>query len=210
MASYGAAMTQVGLNAVNTYMLLGAMQRPSQASAEALPPKTGTVRTQVSIDPALTQRTLDKLAAVYPSAQRSTVRPILRQMLEGYKQLEQKLGMPRNDLASAVATFIAGSYGAYRDADLPDEQMRPLVEQIHQAIATNPRLAKASNAEKQEMYEQMAVLGVFIATTRLALQEHPNAQTSAQMRQAAKGYLEQFLKTDADRIAITERGLVIR
>ncbi len=180
------------------------------AVTRATQPLPAAASTRISIEPNVTQRTLDKLAAAYPAAQRSTVRTAFGTMLDGYKQLEEKLGIPHDDIAGAIATFIAGSYEAYRDVDLPEEQMLPLVEQIRTAIAGNPGFAKASNTEKQEMYEQMAVLGVFIASTRLALRDHPSAQMSAQMRQAAKGYLEQLLKTDADRIAITARGLVMR
>jgi hypothetical protein len=99
---------------------------------------------------------------------------------------------------------------AYRNVDFPDEHFKPLVAQMRQIIGSNPDFAKASNAEKQEMYEQMAILGMFMANTQMALKEKPNAQIAANMRQAAKGYLEQFLKTDADRVQITAQGLVLK
>ena len=49
---------------------------------------------------------------------------------------------------------------------------------------------------------------------QMALKENPHAanamQIAVNMRQAAKGYLEQFLKTDADKVEITAQGLAIR
>jgi hypothetical protein len=99
---------------------------------------------------------------------------------------------------------------AYRDVDFPDERFPPLVRQIRNVIQSQPEFAKATAIQKQEMYEQMAIIGMFMATTRMALQERPNPQLTANLRQAAKGYLEQFLKADADKVQITEQGLMIR
>lgn len=76
---------------------------------------------------------------------------------------------------------------AYRDVDVSDQNFLPLVNQMRQVLASNADFAHASNAGKQE-YEQVA----------------------HNMQRAAKGYLEQFLKTDADRVQLTESGLVLR
>jgi hypothetical protein len=151
-----------------------------------------------------------KMATSYPSTSQMEARRVFGELLVGYAKLEQQFGIPKHDIAGSVAAFVAGSYMAYRDIDFPDEHFKPLVAQMRQIIGSNPDFAKASNAEKQEMYEQMAILGMFMATTQMALKEKPNPQIAANMRQAAKGYLEQFLKTDADRVQITAQGLVLR
>lgn len=151
-----------------------------------------------------------KLAAHYPASQRQHVERTFSQVLDGYHQIESQFGIPRNDLAGAVAAFLVGSYMAYHDTDFPDEHFKPLVAQMRRTIAGNPEFQRASNAEKQEMYEQMAILGTSLALTRDALKQKPNAQIASNIRQAGKGYLEQFLKTDADRVQITSAGLVIR
>ncbi len=98
----------------------------------------------------------------------------------------------------------------YHGVDFPDEKFKPLVAQMQQVIGSTPEFAKASDAEKQEAYEQMAILGMFMAATQMALQQQPNPQIAANLKQAGKGYLEQFLKTDADRVRITDKGLVIQ
>ena len=154
--------------------------------------------------------TTRKLASTYPVDQRKQVEQVFQQLLDQYPRIEQQFGIPRHDLAGAVASFLAGSYMAYHGIDFPDEQFKPLVEQMRRVIATNPDFAKATDAEKQEMYEQMAVIGMFLGATQLALKEQPNAQTAASMKRAGQGYLEQFLKTDADRVRITDKGLVIQ
>ena len=151
-----------------------------------------------------------QMAAHLPPAQRAQAARTYQQVLDGYRQIERRLGVPRHDLAGAVAAFIAGSWMAYRDRDLPDAHFPPLVRQIRQIIGPDPAFQSAGPRERQETYEQMAILGTMMALTREGLKQQPDASTEARMREAAKGYLEQFLKTDADRVDITESGLVLR
>lgn len=42
------------------------------------------------------------------------------------------------------------------------------------------------------------------------LQRRPDANIAANMKVAAKGYLEQFLKTDAQRVRIDPNGLSLQ
>jgi hypothetical protein len=151
-----------------------------------------------------------KLAANYPAAQRVSAEKTFRELLDKYGQVERQFDIPKHDTAGAVAAFIAGSYMAYRNSDFPDAHFKPLVNQMRGIIAGNTEFAQATGAEKQEMYEQMAIAGMLMAGTQMALKQQPNQQAAANMKQAAKGYLEQFLKTDADRVQITANGLVLK
>jgi hypothetical protein len=108
------------------------------------------------------------MAAHYPSASRQQAERVFLDLLSGYSKIERQFDIPKRDVAGSVAAFLAGSYMAYRNVDFPDEHFKPLVAQMRQIIGTNPDFAKASNAEKQEMYEQMAILGMFMATTQMA------------------------------------------
>lgn len=213
MADYGSAMMAVGLNAMNTNMLLGAMSsvaanRSSESAAARKTDAAASIRISYQAD--TTGTTIAQMVSVYPVQQRSKVAGNFRELLKAYSSIEKKFGIPPHDLAGAIAAFLAGSYMAYRDVDFPDENFKPLVSQMRQAISTNPALLKATNAEKQAAYDQMAILGMFMAVTQMALREQPNAKTSAGARRAAKSYLEQFLKTDADKVQITPSGLIIR
>lgn len=151
-----------------------------------------------------------KLAAAYPEDSRPGVERTFQELLDSYAEIEQRFGITRHDFAGAAASFLAASYMVYHGVDFPDEKFKPLVAQMQQVIGSTPEFAKASDAEKQEAYEQMAILGMFMAATQMALQQQPNPQIAANLKQAGKGYLEQFLKTDADRVRITDKGLVIQ
>lgn len=150
------------------------------------------------------------MAAAYPPAERARMEKIFRELLSGYRKIERQFGLPRQDMAGAVAAFIAGSYMGYHNADFPDRNFPPLVEQMRSIIASDPGYAKASTAARQEMYEQMAILGMFMANAQMALRQRPDPQIEARVRAAGKAYLEQFLKTDAERVQITAQGLVLR
>lgn len=211
MAGYGSAMATVGLNAMNTQLLLGSMPSSSVSRSKQTTRLAQSLQpTQVEIQPSSTPRTIAKLASVYPEQQRTVASSSLRKLLDSYREVETHFGIPRYDLAGAVAMFIGGSYEAYHDVSLEPEQFKQLVSQMRQIIGTNPDFAKASNAEKQDMYEQMAILGMLMSSTQEALSQKPDPRIATNMKQAAKGYLEQFLKTDADRVQITTAGLVIR
>jgi hypothetical protein len=109
-----------------------------------------------------------------------------------------------------VAAFIAGNYIAYRNLDFPDKDFPPLVEQIRSALTANPAVSHASASDKRQAYEQLAMVGMFMAVSREALKRKPDPKVEANFRETARANLEQLLKTDPDRLQITERGLVIR
>lgn len=151
-----------------------------------------------------------KLAAYYPAEKRAPIEQYFKQLLEAYSQVEEKLGLPRNDLPGALASFIAGSYMAYTNIPFPDDHYKSLLGQMRGIMANDPALTKASKADKQEMFEHLAILGMLMATTQLALQKQPDTQRQANMHDAAKTYLEQLLRTDASRVRIDAQGLSIR
>ena len=150
-----------------------------------------------------------KLAQSYPEASRAQAERFFAQTLEGYHQLEVRFGLRPYDLAGAVATFVAGNYIAWRDQPFPDEHFKPLVRQMRGALSGVSALRDASNAEKQEMYEQLAILGTYMALTREGLQQRPDPRLHASMKLAAKGYLQQFLQVDPERVRIDAEGLTV-
>ena len=151
-----------------------------------------------------------RLARTYPASQRAEAQRLFEELLAGYRAIEGRFGIPRNDLAGALAAFLAGSTMAYRNEDFPDEQFKPLVEQMRRILGNNADFLRASEVQRREMYEQLAILGMFMATTQMALRKQRDAQLAQKTQAAAKGYLEQFLNTPAERVQITAQGLVLR
>jgi Family of unknown function (DUF6683) len=146
----------------------------------------------------------------YPEEHRAQARQVFEELLARYGQVEQQFGLESRDLASAAAAFVAGSYMGYRNADFPDAHFRPLVEQMRAILSRSPEIAAASDAQKQDMYERLVVLGMFMAATQMALKSQPDATVAANMHDAAGGYLKQFLQTDPDRVVIGPQGLSVK
>lgn len=148
-----------------------------------------------------------RLASHYPVAQRAQAEQLFSELLARYPQIEQRFSIPRNDLGGAVAAFLAGAYMAYRGEDVSDADFAVLARQIRQAMAGQKALAAASAEEKRAMYEQMAILGMFLSTTHLGLKAGEDEEKRAQLREAGRQYLEGFLKTDPARVHINGSGL---
>lgn len=151
-----------------------------------------------------------KLAAAYPEGRRGEAEKLFQGMLDGYRKLEAKFGLRPNDVSGAMAAFLVGNYIAYHDAPFPDAQFKPLANQLHQRISGTPAMRKASETDLQEMYEQLAILGMYMAVTREALAKTPDPKLKAEMQRAAGNYLQQFLRIDPDRVRIGPEGLSVR
>lgn len=185
----------------------------SGTSASRTGTSTGAI-TSTIVKPVSASRMPAMLAQAYPEAARPQAERNFKQLLAGYHQIEQRFGVPRYDVAGAVAALLVGSWMAYHQSDFPDEHFAPLVQQMRGIISRNPDFAAADAQQKQEMYEQLAILGMMTATTQLALKQNPDApnaeRAQANLSKAGKGYLEEFLKTDASRVQFTARGLELR
>ena len=76
---------------------------------------------------------LDTLVAVYPAAARAQARQGFQQLHAAYPQVARQLDLPLDDVASGLASFLAGSYMAYHNSSLDDAAVKPLAAQLRQA-----------------------------------------------------------------------------
>jgi len=151
-----------------------------------------------------------KLAAKYPEADRKKVEKLYKDMLTLYPSIAQKLKVAPNDLAGALAAFVAGSWTAYHEKDFKDEYFLPLAKQMKALIGNTKVFKAATLKEKQLVYEQMVIAGTLSAVTHEALKQKPNQQISASLRNTGQKYLKEFFKVDASRVEIGNNGVTIR
>ena len=117
--------------------------------------------------------TAAQLAQGYPAAARAEAQAVFARLLALYPQVEQRHGIPRYDLAGAVATFIAGAYTGYSGVAVDDQEFVAIVRQMRQAIGVKPEFAAASARDKQSAYEQLAILALLTLSTHEALEKDP-------------------------------------
>ena len=150
---------------------------------------------------------LETLVASYPKSQHKEVRASLKQLYEAFPQVARSVGIPTNDLSSAVAAVIAGAYMAYNNISLNDDYVKPMADQFKAHLENSGFFDRMSNREKKSMYDQMVMVGMTLAVGQSLNQSNPNSQTTAQLREAGKQILEAILKVDADRVHITAQGI---
>jgi hypothetical protein len=149
-----------------------------------------------------------KLAASYPQAQRKNARQTFGFALKTYRKLEKQLKIPKNDVAGALAAYVAGNYMAYYDVDL-DQAFMPLVEQMRSMLIKIPEFNKARKSVKRDYYEVMAIGGTFMAMARAEIKKQANQAYTDNLRTAAKINLETFLGVSIYDVVINDDGLKI-
>jgi hypothetical protein len=181
--------------------LLGSSQNPFTAKAAQSKAPPVTFQPDPSINMAA------KLASTYPAAKRQEVTAVFNEMLALYGRVEQQYGLPKNDLASAMAMFILMSHIAYSGVEQPPEVIAPLAAQLRSAMASNPQIASISNRDKQEAFEQFAIISMFTEATRLAVQQQPNPTISANLKSAGGNYLQSVFQLDPATMRFSKNGL---
>lgn len=192
--------TFAAMNLSSSFML---GQAALQGAGQGERPKA---RTRASTLTSGRSNAAERLAAAYPENLRPEARRSLAGLLTAYAQVEKSLGVPRGDAAGSVALLIVASFEAYRDVTVDQRHYEGIVTQLRGALATDARFGKASPAERRDLYEQTAILGMLVAVTRANLAGKPDPATARRLRDAARGYLVE-LSLDPDAIQIDERGL---
>ena len=141
------------------------------------------------------------LAASADASKRADAERSYGQLLSAFDQVLDKSHLDHNDVAIAAALNIAIAYGAYHKAEVPDAAFVALVTQVRDALAASSTFASASMASKQDMYEGLAITGMLLAGSMGA------KLGDDAIHALAKSYLETILRTSADSIQISERGL---
>lgn len=149
------------------------------------------------------------MASRYPAAKRAEAEAVFRDLLSRFGSLESQYGQPSHDLATAAALFIGSSHEAATGIEFPDGYSLPLIRQLRMSLSADPAIVGASDADKQRLYEQFAIIGMMTGGTTLALKQHPDSVIGAKLKAAGNSYLHQFLKLDPARIRFSERGMIL-
>jgi hypothetical protein len=199
-ATYGVPQVNYAANSfLNFSVLNNASEEAAATKVATLAPRTG--RSTVAAD----------LAARYPGANNTQLTRIFTDSLTNFEQVAARLGLPPDDVAAALAAFLVGNYVAMHGTPLPaDEDFVALTGQLRNSLAHSPAFAQASAAQKRQAYEQLAMMGMFMTTARMALAQTPNPKAEAHFRNHAKANLEQLLQQPADRLQISGGQISLR
>jgi hypothetical protein len=132
---------------------------------------------------------------------------LFEQKLQAYPQHERAVGVPAGDVAGALALFVIASYEAYRDADVDTRSYKRIVGQLRRVLQNRFEFARGSARYKREIYEQMAIVGMFLSGRRAEARKSGDATETRKVRDEAAQCISAWLKIEPDRLRISRAGL---
>ena len=146
------------------------------------------------------------LAQTYPAERRAEAATTLRFLLSKFGEIERLYGQPSNDLPTALALFVATNYEAATGAELPQDRGAPLIAQMRSALAADASIARASDAQKQALYEQLAIQGMLNAILKQGLKDRRDPALAARLEATGRNNLR-ALGLDPSTMRFTAQGL---
>lgn len=163
-------------------------------------------RARMPIAPAL-------LASAHPGGAiaRQTMHALYERCLAHYRAVirahDADAGV--DDVGAAAAQFVVANMQALHGIPVTPPMQLRLQRQLAAIVAASRAWAVASTRDRQLYVEKLAILAVLIEqTSAQAGLQGPAAV--ANVRRAARGYLQEFLGLDPDRLTLGSDGLVSR
>jgi hypothetical protein len=162
------------------------------------------------LPPAAQSQGAIRLAAAHANPKaRAEALQLYTRCLMHYRSHVQKALKPtekRDDLGLAAAYFTMANLGAI-DGREPDAERLPTVErQLRHLIALTRSWGQTSQAERQALFEQLALLGVLVNESRVQARTQGEA-AQANVKRAARGYLQQLLGLEPELLVLGPEGL---
>jgi hypothetical protein len=197
---------------VRTSIRAAGVEPPPLAEGQQRKPRQGSkpAPTKLAFKPSPKVNMPRKLAATYPPARQREVEAAFVEMLSKFNQLERQFGQPQNDLATAFGAVIAGSHMGYSGKAFPDEYFVPLIGQMRVALQNSEAVHLATDAQKQETYQLLAIIGMTFAVAQIDQSARPNAKIRREIQAAGGQLLQGLLKVPPESVAFGPSGLILR
>lgn len=141
--------------------------------------------------------------------ERKRARASFERCLEIFRTMVRPEDTTYDDAGAAFAFFVAANLNALHEVRTTRETLLLLERQLLGLVRQGSDWDSASISQRQFYFEQMAMLGVFIAgVVAKARAEGPEALAKAQ--HTARGYLRRVLGMDPDLLTFGEHGLALR
>jgi hypothetical protein len=139
--------------------------------------------------------------------QRAGLRTLFKAGFQAFEAAAKEAKMS-NDLAFAMAYFVAAAYGMEGD-EVADKTVLALADSI-QAVFDQPEMRKSKSAEKQAFSEFLVIMGTFLIASKEQLDPVSDAETLNGLKETSRNVLKQYLKLDPTKYKLTEHGLAKR
>lgn len=155
----------------------------------------------------------ERLAGAHPggAAAQAQARGLYERCLGHYRSVVRahESALAFDDVGAAAARFVAVNLRALRGIAASPVMLQRLENQLGHAMRRSASWSRAPLGERQACFEQFALLAVLVdESSRQAQEQGPAA--IANLRRAARGYLQQLLGLDPDRLGLDAGGLSLR
>ena len=159
--------------------------------------------------PFATTMGIERMVAHYPAQYQQQITKTFTTLISTFDQtIPRTYGIPANNLASAYAAVLAGSYAAYTNRPFPENAVKPLFKQVQQGMLNNPQTSQVSMDEKNAMYQIWVGTGMYLLGWQAELAKHPDPQQQAKMQKAGADALRAALGgADPSRVRFTASGM---
>ena len=159
--------------------------------------------------PFATKKGIYQLVAPVPAENQPEATKMFTTLISTFDNtIPRTYGIPANNLASAYAAVLAGSYAAYTNRPFPENAVKPLFEQAQQAMLNNPQISQVSLDEKNAMYQVWVGTGMYLLGWQADLAKNPDPQQQAKMQKAGANVLRSMLGgADPSRVRFTASGM---
>lgn len=148
------------------------------------------------------------LATHFPPGARARMKTTYLQSFDLFQKLQRRLGLPDNDVANGVSAYIAGNYMVLHGIEIDDPVFLKLVSQVRQGLLQNRGFQQIPAAQKRKLYEQTAMVGMFMALTQMSLKTTPqDPKVLGNLRDSARANLELVLGARASSLRIDGGGM---
>lgn len=131
--------------------------------------------------------------------------------LENYRRRLRRAGGPQNDVARAASYLISSSYDVYFDTGpLSEPVFLALRAEINDTLLRDESFRRASNHERQKMFEQYAILGAYLEIGYAMMREDNDRQGMREWRRMAKLHFEDMLGAPPAKVRLTQNGIEYR
>ncbi|NIJ21054.1 hypothetical protein FHS95_002746 [Sphingomonas naasensis] len=175
----------------------------ARATARTAPAATTVVAGRPQVDSNATE-----LATHFAPDARARMKASYLQSFDMFQKLQRKLALPDNDVANGISAYLAGNYMVLHGIEIEDAAFRKLVSQMRQALLQNRGFQQVPAAQKRKLYEQTAMVGMFMAMAQLSLKKTPqDPEILGNLRDSARANLALVLGARASDLRIDSEGM---
>ena len=141
--------------------------------------------------------------------ERAALAQAFAQLKQGYEAEVAREGKS-NNLAAAMAFFIAANVMSYHQTEMPlDADMSKLMESLQQAMARVPAFAQMTGPEKQKMHDWLVCMGGFALMNHMEAKKRGDAQGLATMKQFAGYSMRLALGIEAKNLRLAGPRIIV-